>query len=128
MITLKRILQTDVATFGVLLNDNYPLCVTLELPWLNNEPNASCIPEGTYHCIPHNSAAHPNVWEITGVPGRSDILIHIGNFPADSKGCVLAAQSFSGMTAAVYNSGGAMELLRNVLPQNFDITITKETT
>lgn len=125
-LTLKRVLQTDVATFGILSTDSYPLCVTLELPWLNNETGASCIPPGTYHCIPHNSPDHPNTWEVIGVPNRSEILIHIGNFPKDTEGCILVGQSFSGMTSAIYNSGGTMDLLRNVLPKEFDLTVTND--
>ena len=36
--------------FGIMVINEQPFCVTLERPWLNNEPMASCIPEGLYDC------------------------------------------------------------------------------
>lgn len=124
MIRLTRILQTDVATYGVLSNDNYPLCVTLELPWLNNEPNASCIPPGQYNVQQFQSTEHGQVWEIMDVPDRSAILLHEGNFPSNSRGCIICAQYFAGQSATIYNSDITIELLRNVLPPQFTLTIT----
>ncbi len=120
---LTRILQTDEATYGVLSSDNYPLCVALELPWLDNQPNSSCIPTGEYSVQQFQSPEHGQVWEIMNVPGRSAILIHEGNFPQNSLGCVLCAQSFSGQSAAIYNSDVTIELLRNILPAQFTLTI-----
>jgi hypothetical protein len=71
------------------------------LPWRDNKPKRSCIPEGTYHVRMRNSPRFGRVYEITGVPGRSDILIHAGNFAGDVdaglqthvQGCVLVGQS-----------------------------------
>lgn len=36
---------------------------------------------------------HPMI-EITGVPGFSDVLIHPGNFVADTRGCLLPGQTY----------------------------------
>lgn len=121
---LTRLVK-PTATFGILSNENYPLCVTLELPWQDNHPSLSCIPVGTYHCIPHNSPKHPNVWEVTGVPGRSEILIHQGNALRDTEGCILVAFQFAGNEAEILTSDLALSFLRNTLPQEFDLTIVE---
>ena len=66
-------------TNGALLIDGVKLCATIELPWRNNEPSISCIPEGDYRLIKRYSPhfkAHLQVWD---VPGRDEILIHPAN-------------------------------------------------
>lgn len=121
-LTLTRIAKPG-ATFGVLSTDDFPLCVTLELPWLNNTVGDSCIPVGTYHCVPHDSPDHPNVWEVTNVPGRSEILIHNGNYLKDTEGCILVALQFAGNAPAILTSDLALSFLQNTLPSEFDLTI-----
>ena len=121
-LTLYRIYKTT-ATFGVLCNDEWPLCVTLELPSKSNLPDISCIPEGVYQCVPHDSPAHSNTWEITNVPDRSDILIHNGNFLKNTSGCIICGSQFYGNMEAVGGSDMAMSLLRRTLPSSFSLTI-----
>lgn len=75
-------------TVGVMFLEGKEFCQTLELPWLNNEENKSCIPTGSYTCKRINSPAHGNVFEIINVPNRTHVLIHTGNFLKDFKGCV----------------------------------------
>lgn len=121
-LTLTRISKPG-ATFGVLSTDDFPLCVTLELPWLNNQHNISCIPTGIYRCVRHNSQQHPNTWQLLNVPNRDDILLHVGNFLKNTKGCILAALQFSGTGPAILTSDLALDLLNRVLPEEFDLTI-----
>jgi len=68
-------------------------CKTLELPWLDNKRNVSCIPTGQYVCkwvwsIKYNAY----VFKILDVPGRTNILGHIGNFFSDILGCILLGE------------------------------------
>lgn len=89
--------MTKVGTYGVMIEDGdpqVPFCLTLELPWLNNEPNKSCIPKGEYICNKTVSPSKGEVYEITGVPNRTNVLIHRGNFTSDSLGCVLVGEQF----------------------------------
>ena len=74
---------------------------TLELPWRGNERNVSCISEGTYEVVRRFSQKYKHHLHITGVAGRSLILIHWGNYagsvnPAtghpDIKGCILVGR------------------------------------
>ena len=98
---LKR-LTTSPATFGVLLVNGRPLCVTLELPPLFNQSQVSCIPAGTYECILVRDRQTPGgmqidaTLEVIGVPRRSGILFHIGNSISDTHGCILVGMEFDG--------------------------------
>ena len=106
-------------------DDGSQLCFTMERPWLNNDPKVSCIPTGTYSCIRHNSPSHPNTWEVTGVPDRSEILIHNGNIDTQSEGCILVGDSIGELNGqtAVRNSVATLAMLNTVLPDNFTLTI-----
>lgn len=80
---------------------------TLELPWRNNERRVSRIPEGKYEAQPHRSPQFgKSVW-IRNVPGRSEILLHLGNYVGsnnprtergDSLGCILVGKKFADIT------------------------------
>lgn len=54
--------------------------------------------------------------EVAGVPGRSDLLIHTGNKPWHSKGCVLAGaatkKTVGGKTVVSIQEGSALRNLR----------------
>lgn len=70
---------------------------TLELPWRNNQHDISCIPAGQYQVKLLFSPSHnKKLWWITGVPGRSDVEIHVGNTVADTHGCVLIGEASDG--------------------------------
>lgn len=117
-LTLHRLtFSTDHPTHGVLVRDNTPICATLERPWKNNVSNVSCIPAGTYKCIPHHSEKFHNTWEITGVRDREAILFHAGNAIQDTHGCILVGQYFSCDMLMI--SRLTMEKLRNELPPEF---------
>jgi hypothetical protein len=68
---------------------------TLELAWNNNERGISCIPSGVYVVKRKTSFRHGQCFELQNVTGRSNILIHSGNFNRDTKGCILIG---SGLT------------------------------
>lgn len=126
---LRTVQQDDSGTFAQLILGETVLAFTCELPWKDNEPEVSCIPAGTYDCIPHDSLKHPQTWEITGVPGRSEILIHIGNTTKDTLGCVLVGTMFlrgPGLKCiGVAHSVDAMNILRHKLPENFTLTVER---
>jgi hypothetical protein len=81
---------------GIQFSTGYQ-CYTLELPWRDNEPELSCIPEGVYSCGLRPSAKFGNstggmAYHIQPVPGRTDILIHAGNSTRDTHGCILVGE------------------------------------
>lgn len=94
VLTIKRIAMSAVSSLGVMFDEQTPFALTMELPWANNEPNKSCIPKGEYLIRRVVKIKHGECFEILDVPGRSDILIHKGNFPTDSRGCVILGEQF----------------------------------
>ena len=70
-------------------------CKTLELPWLDNQARISCIPVGHYKTHYHISPTFGRCFWVQDVPGRSEILIHKGNYNRDTKGCVLVGNGFA---------------------------------
>lgn len=115
---LERYEYGDEATFGTLhLPDGSTLDI-LECPWLDNRPNVSCVPEGTYHLEPHSSAKYADTWALVGETvshwpsskPRSACVFHIGNWAKDTRGCLLPGTERE--VDMVVNSARAMELLR----------------
>lgn len=93
---LQRLTQSpEVATYGVLMLGEIPFALTLERPWLENRPNVSCIPSGTYKAVRHNSPKFGETFWVQDVPGRSEILFHKGNIDDDSHGCILVGEQFN---------------------------------
>ena len=80
--TLQRGPSTDAGTFGVMTFGS-ELVHTLELPWRDNARQRSCIPLGTYKCAIVKSPRFGRVYGVSGVPGRSHVLIHSANFGGD---------------------------------------------
>ena len=64
-------------------------CKTLELPWLDNRQQVSCIPPGRYRVTPRFTPEKGHHFSINDVPGRSAILFHSGNFVTQIRGCIL---------------------------------------
>lgn len=114
---LVRISELEGATLGVLILDKRPLWKTLELPWLDNSPMISCIPPGEYEAIKYSSPKFGRVLYVQNVPGRSEILLHVGNSTLDTYGCILPGMTFGTMNGkpAVYESRKAMERILDAL-------------
>lgn len=85
--------------FGIIREDlssgQLAFALTAERPWRENKTNISCIPPGTYIAYLRKRSTGQKVYELKAVPGRSNILIHIGNKPLkDSQGCILIGEKF----------------------------------
>ena len=89
------------------LNVRYQ-CDTLELPWKNNERRVSCIPCGEYEVKAHTSPKFGKCFWIQGVPGRSEILIHSGNYYTQILGCILVGQGWGDV-----NKDGICDVLQS---------------
>lgn len=122
---LIRIAQNKKGTFGVLVKDDRPICVTCEDPWNDNAVGTSCIPAGTYHCAPHSGAKYKDVWALENVPGRTAILIHQGNTIKDTRGCILVGRHFGNLHGypAILDSRVTLQMLRLELDPEFDLEI-----
>ena len=94
---IERYSHGEKQTIGNLIGlseSGYALftCDTLELPWLNNQKQISCIPTGKYLVKKRYSKKFKNHLHITNVEDRSYILIHSGNYYTDILGCVLVGR------------------------------------
>lgn len=102
------------------------LC-TLELPWNDNIKNLSCIPAGSYNCVPRFSKRFGNHFEVKNVPNRDLILFHAGNFSFQTKGCILLGTDFLHLdkndTIVLSYSLYALNTLIKFLPNGFSFEI-----
>jgi len=95
MIELLRRYNPD-GTFGQMTLEDGSVFATVERPWLDNQVGVSCIPEGVYTLALRDSEVvnrtthgkYQRGWNVTNVPERSLIMIHIANFPHDVQGCI----------------------------------------
>lgn len=118
-------------TLGTLMvmDGEHPLfkCKTIELPDLGNQPNCSCIPEGVYDVVKHVSPRHGKCFAVLNVPGRTDILIHKGNYTTDTLGCILPGAGFCDLNndgnIDVFDSTKTMDQLLGLLPDKFKLYI-----
>jgi len=115
--TLVRLERGEEApTMGVLVVAGSVQCFTLELPWKDNHRFESCIPEGTYK-VTVSKRGRRRVIELIDVPGREDILIHVGNRMRDVEGCIVVGRMIGHLDKdrAVLASSEAMDYLLNVV-------------
>ncbi len=86
---LQRMYKTGLPTNGNLFYKDRLICHTIELPWLNNEHNISCIPEGRYQlnkCFSEKFGWHFTVRDVTN---RKFIAIHPANDALkELRGCI----------------------------------------
>ena len=104
---------TENSTIGKLFINGEFFCDTLENPYINNERNISCIPEGEYKVrlrLARESATRDYLHLLVqDVPNRDWILFHRGNSAKDTSGCILVG--LGSQQDFVQNSTLAMDLL-----------------
>jgi len=83
---------------------------TLERPWLQNQRNVSCIPEGRY-TVKRDNFGRYQYYRVEDVPDRSGIEFHGGAVPAHSKGCILVGTGFTRQ----YDLTGSKDALEQLL-------------
>jgi hypothetical protein len=127
MITIKRWYHNDCAVGRLTLSGSAFQCFTLELPWLENEANVSCIPKGTYKAFKRISQRNGSVFELRNVPQRSSIQCHGGNYTRQIQGCILVGSSVTFLDADtipdVTNSKDTLAKLLALLPDEFEVTL-----
>ena len=128
-VRIIRIEQGAEGTFGVVTIDGVAFCVSLELPWRNNQEDISCIPAGQYYCQRHNSPRFGDTFLVLDVEDRDDILFHPGNWVTDTEGCLLLGQYWDKMRGdrAIKNSGKTFErfIMQFRYEYIFDLEITE---
>jgi hypothetical protein len=112
---------------------DHPKIYMIAPPWKDNQKDISCIPQGLYNVIRHNSIYHPNTFEILNVPSREGVLIHPGNYACpvqvgdriicDSKGCFLPGFDYDKKTPMIKRSVKAQEYLLDNIKDNFALEV-----
>ena len=114
-------------TNGILNINGEFICFTIELPWHNNLPQISCIPEGEYKIVPRFSKKHGSHLLIKDVPGRALILFHpANNAIKELRGCIAPVLTQSGAGTGTASRKAFNKLMATVLPAigNKQISIT----
>ena len=102
---LRRVADSPFGVFAYLdlMNEAGQRVLRLcagEDDWLGNKPQISCIPAGKYLCKRKVSPHFGETFEVTGVPGRGDILFHEGNTEENTQGCILLGLAFGSLSVA----------------------------
>lgn len=135
-IILRRIVstETDKSIKGVLQivsckNEDEILfeCDTLELRWNNNLRSKSCVRTGKYGIGKRKRSrflptykkryGHDGIYGLNDVDGRSHILIHTGNKPEHTKGCILPGTD-EGKKDFIHRSGDAYDKLYKAIEEH----------
>ena len=139
MIRIERVyLPTE--TLGSMYDDENLLVKTMELPWLDNKNNISCIPEGIYPIKKMPPGFGRKYWyfRFKFVKGRtinpilqmSSILIHPATYTRHLKGCIGVGKKFHDFdndgVPDLAESKLALQFLVNTLPNEFDLHIIKK--
>lgn len=123
----------DNCCIGKLSLNGLFLCYTVERPWLSNRWSISCVPAGIYDLLPiKGHYKYGDCWYLEnkalGVSlnddtQRTEILIHIANFPHEVIGCIAPGLELHPTRWGVAHSRLAMEKLRKIITSEFEWSI-----
>jgi hypothetical protein len=115
-------------TFGVATLPSGRTLFSVEPPWVGNQVNVSCIPEGVYKLglrrsgvVSRSSGGEfKSGWEITEVPNRTFIMLHPGNWPDNFEGCIGFGLKYGMLDdkLAVFNSRDAFRMMMSEFPKD----------
>lgn len=95
-LVLVRTYHADGTNGKLYIKDSFQ-CYTIELPWEDNLPQHSCIPEGRYELKKRCSAKFGQHLLVEHVKDRELILIHpANNALKELRGCIAPVSILSG--------------------------------
>lgn len=103
---LTRLEYNENGIFSELIDSAGNKYITLEHAYKQSDGTyLPKITKGVHKCVRGQHQLHSgppfSTFEITGVPGHSNLLFHVGNYNNDSDGCVLVGlQRMQDMIAA----------------------------
>lgn len=113
---LTRVYKSG-GTNGTLTLNGHFVCFTIELPWMENKKNISCISEGKYELKARFTPEFQNHLEIMDVYNRSLVLIHPANNAIEElRGCIAPVMQLTGIGQGVY-SRLALEKILSIFHQ-----------
>ena len=100
---------------------------TLELPWRENANSVSRIPAGKYQIKKRFSPKYKTHYHVLDVPNRHFILLHAGNYPRHTKGCILIGISQTDIDGDrlkdISSSRQGIAALLRVLPEQCEMIV-----
>ena len=126
MLTIDRKYYDDCTVSRVTYGDFQ--CFMLELPWLDNQQDVSCIPEGVHTIFKRMSPSRKiEVMEYRDIPNRSNVQIHPGNYTRQILGCQLPGDGVKWLDddgiPDVTRSGDTFDALMELLPDECSVLI-----
>ena len=132
-VTILRYWSDESQTLGVatlLDNDLNPIfaAISLERGWLDNKPNVSSVPVGEYKCVlEHSPRFKKDLWELKGVPNRSECKFHTSNYWNQLNGCIALGDTAENIgrdfQLDVTNSGNTMATFHRLLKNERKIKV-----
>jgi hypothetical protein len=130
-ITAQRTYFNDCTLSRVRIDGIDFQCFLIGLPWLGNEQEESCIPEGEYEYEVKESPrlGRPVIW-ILNVPNRTNIQWHPANYTRQLLGCEAPGDSIKFLdddgTPDVTNSTKTLDKLLSVIDKTGTINIVEQ--
>jgi hypothetical protein len=117
---VQRIEQAGTCTRGVLLTqvdgEASPThtCYVLEPRSVPDAPGITTIPAGTYTVTVRTDGSRGWRLELQNVPNWTNVQIHLGNYPQDTRGCLLPGTSVKPGECSVLGSAAAIQQVRTL--------------
>lgn len=127
ILLLQRIFHNEQRTIGKLLIDGVEECWTLEdTKRLEKINGITRIPAGSYKTrvrtwgrihekYTNRFNFHEGTIELMNVPNFTDILIHIGNNPEDTEGCILVGKWLTIQMDLAYSTMAYTSLYKKII-------------
>lgn len=104
-------------TNGEIKLDGKLLCLSIELPWLNNQQDVSCIPEGRYRLEKIHTEKFGWHLHIMNVKDRGLVMIHPANDARlELKGCIAPVLIQTGAGKGERSHVANQDLISKVFP------------
>ncbi|WP_232304731.1 DUF5675 family protein [Agarivorans gilvus] len=116
-IKVKRLKQGTKSTLGSLKIDGVAKSwYVLEPggPDSQQEGSDHRISTGTYKLKPYSSPKYKNVYQLLNVPGRTNILIHAGNYHQDTLGCLMPGKTSGKSSNGEYHVGNSRTATKEI--------------
>ena len=112
-VIINRKIFSDKSTIGDLLLDSQIFCQTLEDTCRRQKiAGVTAIPPGEYRLSLEFSNRYQRIMpRILDVPGYKGVLIHWGNYPKDTEGCILVGHYNPSLENMITSSRKTFDIL-----------------
>lgn len=128
VIRVDRLYKKSEYTIGSLSINGQWICDTLEphcIDWSKEKktPKKTAVPEGCYRLVMKKSRKFGKIMPyLLDVPEFTDIMIHTGNFPKHTEGCILVG--YNTVRGLVLKSRDAFEKIMEKI--DYALSVKKE--